>query len=58
MASALPGCVASLRSSLASLEGSIETLEAGVGDFPRLARVLTTTRVCVSTCKASGKPFN
>ena len=37
--------VSSLQSSLQLLESSINTLDAGVNDFPRLAKVLQTTRV-------------
>ncbi|RCI12548.1 hypothetical protein L249_0838 [Ophiocordyceps polyrhachis-furcata BCC 54312] len=37
-------CVSSLRSSLRFLESSVQTLEAGVSDFPRLVRVLKTVR--------------
>jgi hypothetical protein len=39
-------CVASLRTSLAFLESSVATLDAGVQDFPRLTTVLKTVRVC------------
>ncbi|MCJ1367827.1 hypothetical protein MMC16_006962 [Acarospora aff. strigata] len=44
MASALPGCVASLQSSIQLLSSSISILDSGVNDFPRLAKVLHTTR--------------
>ncbi|KAL2121686.1 hypothetical protein VTJ04DRAFT_2141 [Mycothermus thermophilus] len=37
-------CVASLRTSLAFLESSVATLDAGVQDFPRLTTVLKTVR--------------
>lgn len=39
-------CVASLRTSLSFLESSVNTLGEGVADFPRLASVLKTVRVC------------
>ena len=42
---ALQGCVASLRSSMQLLESSINTLDTGVHDYPRLAKVLQTTKV-------------
>jgi DASH complex subunit SPC19 len=42
---ALQGCVSSLRSSMQLLESSINILDAGVNDYPRLAKVLQTTRV-------------
>lgn len=45
MANALEGCVASLRSSMQLLDSSISILDSGVNDFPRLAKVLQTTRV-------------
>jgi DASH complex subunit SPC19 len=48
MAHSLEGCISSLRESLALLDSSIKTLDAGVSDFPRLAKVLQTTRVRVS----------
>ncbi|CAK1359714.1 DASH complex subunit SPC19 [Cercospora beticola] len=41
---ALNGCVASLRSSMQLLESSINILDSGVNDYPRLAKVLQTTR--------------
>ncbi|KAK7209330.1 hypothetical protein V2G26_016508 [Clonostachys chloroleuca] len=37
-------CVSSLRSSLKFLESSVETLDSGVSDFPRLVSVLKTVR--------------
>ncbi|KAL0937168.1 DASH complex subunit SPC19 [Colletotrichum truncatum] len=37
-------CVASLRSSLNFLQSSVETLETGVSDLPRVASVLRPTR--------------
>lgn len=42
---ALQGCVSSLRTSMQLLESSINTLDAGVHDYPRLSKVLQTTRV-------------
>ncbi|KAK3696775.1 DASH complex subunit spc19 [Vermiconidia calcicola] len=41
---ALQGCVGSLRSSMQLLDSSINILDAGVSDYPRLAKVLQTTR--------------
>jgi DASH complex subunit SPC19 len=38
-------CVSSLRTSLNFLESSVETLDSGVSDFPRLSHVLKTVRV-------------
>lgn len=43
--SALQGCVGSLRSSMQLLDSSIAILDAGVSDYPRLSKVLQTTRV-------------
>ncbi|KAF1947191.1 mitotic spindle biogenesis protein-like protein Spc19 [Clathrospora elynae] len=40
----LAGCVASLRNSMQLLDSSINILDEGVSDFPRLAKVLQTTR--------------
>lgn len=40
-------CVDSLRTSLTLLESSVDTLGNGVADFPRLASVLKTVRVCI-----------
>ncbi|KAM4065378.1 spc19 domain-containing protein [Hirsutella rhossiliensis] len=37
-------CVSSLRTSLQFLESSVQTLESGVSDFPRLVKVLKTVR--------------
>lgn len=45
MASALEGCVSSLRTSMQLLDSSINILDSGVNDYPRLAKVLQTTRV-------------
>lgn len=42
---ALSSSVSSLQASLQLLDASIGTLDAGVGDFPRLCKVLQTTRV-------------
>ncbi|KAJ5574194.1 uncharacterized protein N7459_008621 [Penicillium hispanicum] len=44
MASSLASSVSSLQSSLQLLDNSINTLDAGVNDFPRLCKVLQTTR--------------
>ncbi|WPH01809.1 Hypothetical protein R9X50_00466300 [Acrodontium crateriforme] len=41
---ALQGCVASLQSSMQLLESSINILDSGVSDYPRLTKVLQTTR--------------
>lgn len=46
MANPLASCVSSLRSTNALLSSSISILDSGVNDFPRLAKVLQTTRVC------------
>ena len=48
MAASLSSSVTSLQSSLQILDNSISTLDAGVSDFPRLCKVLQTTRVCSS----------
>ncbi|KAI9888910.1 MAG: hypothetical protein M1814_006142 [Vezdaea aestivalis] len=40
----LASCVNTLKTSLSLLDSSIATLDSGVRDFPRLAKVLTTTR--------------
>jgi DASH complex subunit SPC19 len=45
MASPLEGCVGSLRNSMQLLDSSINILAEGVNDYPRLAKVLQTTRV-------------
>lgn len=45
MESSLEGCVSSLRSSMQLLDSSINILDSGVNDFPRLSKVLQTTRV-------------
>ncbi|KAF2790333.1 mitotic spindle biogenesis protein Spc19 [Melanomma pulvis-pyrius CBS 109.77] len=44
MASSLEGCVSSLRTSMQLLDSSLNILDSGVNDFPRLAKVLQTTR--------------
>ncbi|KAF2867107.1 DASH complex subunit Spc19 [Massariosphaeria phaeospora] len=44
MSSSLEGCVSSLRSSMQLLDTSINILGEGVNDFPRLSKVLNTTR--------------
>jgi hypothetical protein len=48
---ALEGCVSSLRSSMQLLDASINILDEGVNDFPRLSKVLQTTRVCIECPK-------
>ena len=50
----LNASVSSLRASINLLESSISILDAGVSDFPRLGKVLSTTRVCrMCLCKLS-----
>ncbi|MCJ1467908.1 hypothetical protein MMC07_006533 [Pseudocyphellaria aurata] len=44
MADALASCVSSLRSSNKLLASSISILDSGVNDFPRMVKVLQTTR--------------
>ncbi|MCJ1245663.1 hypothetical protein MMC30_002867 [Trapelia coarctata] len=44
MANPLAGCVNSLQSSISLLNSSIAILDSGVSDFPRLGKVLQTTR--------------
>ncbi|KAI1940062.1 DASH complex subunit spc19 [Ophidiomyces ophidiicola] len=44
MANSLSSSVSSLRSSLQLLESSIDILDEGVNDFPRLCKVLQSTR--------------
>ncbi|KAJ5468023.1 Mitotic spindle biogenesis protein Spc19 [Penicillium sp. IBT 31633x] len=44
MAASLSSSVTSLQSSLQILDNSITTLDSGVNDFPRLCKVLQTTR--------------
>jgi DASH complex subunit SPC19 len=48
MAHSLEGCVSSLRETMSLLDSSIRTLDAGVNDFPRLSKVLQTTRVRIT----------
>lgn len=47
MAASLSSSVSSLQSSLQLLDSSITSLDSGVNDFPRLTKVLQTTRVRV-----------
>ncbi|KAH7333139.1 DASH complex subunit Spc19 [Rhexocercosporidium sp. MPI-PUGE-AT-0058] len=42
--SSLSSSVASLRSSLSLLDSSISILDSGISDFPRLKKVLSSTR--------------
>ncbi|KAL2037955.1 hypothetical protein N7G274_009430 [Stereocaulon virgatum] len=44
MANPLTSCVSSLRSTNALLSSSISILDTGINDFPRLGKVLQTTR--------------
>ncbi|EAS36489.2 mitotic spindle biogenesis protein Spc19 [Coccidioides immitis RS] len=44
MAASLSSSVASLKSSLQLLESSIDVLDNGVNDFPRLCKILQSTR--------------
>ncbi|KAL9100976.1 MAG: hypothetical protein Q9163_003718 [Psora crenata] len=44
MANPLASCVSSLRSTNALLSSSVSILDSGVNDFPRLGKVLQTTR--------------
>jgi DASH complex subunit SPC19 len=44
MSSTLSACVTSLQSSINLLSSSVSILDSGVSDFPRLAKVLQTTR--------------
>jgi len=53
---ALQGCVASLRSSMHLLDSSISILDTGVSDYPRLTKVLQTTRV--NTTPSSNTQFD
>ena len=59
MASALEGCVASLRASMQNLDSTINILDDGVSDMPRLAKVLQTTRVRIDPTKqrCCDKPY-
>ncbi len=54
MANPLASCVSSLRSTNALLSSSISILDSGVNDFPRLAKVLQTTRVCLPFSLSAG----
>lgn len=54
MASALSASVSSLRASLQLLESSIDILDEGVNDFPRLCKVLQSTRVSCSSVPING----
>lgn len=56
MAHSLEGCVSSLRETLSLLDSSISTLDAGVNDFPRLSKVLQTTRVRLKPLLSSSTP--
>lgn len=47
MGDALASCVSSLRASNNLLASSISILDSGVSDFPRLGKVLQTTRVWI-----------
>lgn len=47
MADSLSSSVNSLQSSLQLLDSSISTLDSGINDFPRMCKVLQTTRVRV-----------
>jgi DASH complex subunit SPC19 len=47
MANSLSSSVNSLQSSLQLLDSSISTLDSGINDFPRMCKVLQTTRVSV-----------
>lgn len=47
MGTPLAGCVNSLQSGISLLNSSISILDSGVNDFPRLAKVLQTTRVSI-----------
>lgn len=49
MANPLADCVSSLRSSNHLLSNSISILDSGVNDFPRLAKVLQTTKVIAAS---------
>ncbi|PNY23068.1 DASH complex subunit SPC19 [Tolypocladium capitatum] len=44
MAASYADCVSSLRTSLQFLESSVQTLDSGVSDFPRLVNVLRAVR--------------
>ena len=57
MAYALSSCVSSLQSSISLLSSSIAILDSGVSDFPRLGRVLQTTRVSFPLLPSDSEPF-
>ena len=57
MANPLASCVSSLRSTNALLSSSISILDSGVSDFPRLGKVLQTTRVCLSSHLSGQFPY-
>ncbi|KND87819.1 DASH complex subunit SPC19 [Tolypocladium ophioglossoides CBS 100239] len=44
MTASYADCVSSLRTSLQFLESSVQTLDSGVADFPRLVKVLKSVR--------------
>ncbi|PON26434.1 hypothetical protein TGAM01_v204910 [Trichoderma gamsii] len=52
-AGAYADCVDSLRSSLKFLEASVETIDRGVSDFPRMMGVLKTVRPTLAAAEAS-----
>lgn len=54
---ALEGCVSSLRSSMQLLDSSINILDSGVNDYPRLAKVLQSTRVSLELQTHSFPPL-
>lgn len=54
---ALQGCVSSLRTSMQLLESSIDILDSGVHDYPRLSKVLQTTRVSVECAQSKAIPL-
>ncbi|KAE9963972.1 hypothetical protein BLS_008773 [Venturia inaequalis] len=56
MAHSLQGCVSSLRETIGTLSSSIRTLDQGVNDFPRLAKVLQTTRSAQSALLSEIQP--
>jgi hypothetical protein len=55
---ALQGCVSSLRTSMQLLESSINILDTGVHDYPRLSKVLQTTRVRLFQTKSKPNKAN
>ena len=58
MANLLASCVSSLKSTNTLLSSSISILDSGVSDFPRLAKVLQTTRVRPLPSHASSDFFS